>query len=148
MTPFPHRYVARAAGASTGDVRLDTPGVEALATNAPPEFGGPAGRWSPESLLAASVADCYVLSFRAAARGARVAWTGLSVDVEGVLDRIKGVTRFTHFVVRPTLTLPAGADEAAANAALERAERLCLISNSLSATTELQARVLVADVTA
>jgi hypothetical protein len=35
----------------------------------PREFDGRGNQWSPESLLAAALADCFVLSFRAVAVG-------------------------------------------------------------------------------
>ena len=145
MTPFPHHYHAQAAGATQGTVSVRTLGVGPLRTTAPPEFGGPCGHWTPEALLVAAIADCFVLTFRVVARGAQLAWESLDVDAEGVLDRQGGVTRFTAFIVRPRLRLLAGVDEAAALAALHRAKQLCLITNSLSAPCELHAEILVAE---
>ncbi len=137
MHPFPHRYHTTAQAAATGHVIVHGEGLPPMPTDAPPEFGGPPGHWSPETLLTAAVADCFVLSFRAVARAARLEWSALTVDVEGVLDRVDGVTRFTQFRVAPRLTIAAGADEAVARSTLERAEHICLVTNSLSSRTEL-----------
>lgn len=145
MTPFPHHYRAQANGTAEGTVNVRTPDAPALVTAAPPEFGGPPGRWSPESLLVAAVADCFLLSFRVVARAANLAWESLEVDAEGVLDRQDNMTRFTAFIVRPRLKVAAGTDEGAALAALFRAKKLCLITNSMAAPCEVQAQVLVAE---
>lgn len=49
--------------------------------------------------------------------------------------------RFTHFVTRATLTVPAGADAERAKKLMEKAEQICLIANSLSAERHLEATV-------
>ena len=144
MQPLPHHYAVEATGEQSGPVQLKAPGVTPLATQAPPEFGGPGGCWSPESLLVAAVADCYVLSFRAVARASKLAWVDLKVRVEGVLDRVDGVTRFTGFVVHPDLLLPDASQQALAESVLEKSKRACLVSNSLVAGCELQPAIRIA----
>jgi organic hydroperoxide reductase OsmC/OhrA len=112
-------------------------------TNAPPEFDGPEGVWSPETLLVAAVADCYVLSFRAVARASRLDWETLDVDVEGVLDRAEGVTRFVRFDITARLALINNVDTSRAAAVMERAKRACLITNSLRCDSFLRPRITV-----
>jgi hypothetical protein len=58
-----------------------------------------------------------------------------------VLDRVDGVTRFTRFIVRARLTLPAGGDAEKARRLLEKAEQSCLITSSLLAERELECRI-------
>lgn len=141
MHQFPHHYRVQAGGTAEGPVRVACEGVPDIATHAPPEFDGPPGYWSPEGLLVASVADCYILSFRAAARASRLAWASLAVDVEGVLERVDGVTRFTRFRIAPRLVLAAEASETLAQAVLQKAKSLCLVTNSLNAACELAPQV-------
>lgn len=137
MHPFPHHYHAQAKGGASGSVLVTTQDAPALETHAPPEFDGPAGYWSPETLLIASVADCYILSFRAVARASKLEWTSLDVDVEGVLERVEGVTRFVAFTVKPRLELPSAGQETLARSVLDKAKRACLVTNSLTAACEL-----------
>jgi organic hydroperoxide reductase OsmC/OhrA len=137
MHPLPHRYQVSAQGSPAGAVRVTAPGLPGLDTTAPPEFDGPPGYWSPETLLAASVADCYILSFRAVARASKLEWSDLSVDVEAVLDRVEGVTRFGKFIVRPHLTIAAADKETLARTVMDKAKRACLVTNSLSGECEL-----------
>lgn len=141
MTDFPHHYRARATGGATGDVSLESEKLPTLATAPPAEFGGPGDRWSPETLLVGAVADCFILTFRAVARASKVDWKELVCDVEGVLDKAEGRTRFTELHVRARLRVPAGTDEERAHRALEKAERGCLITNSLRAESHLEAEV-------
>lgn len=144
MHPYPHRYSVQAAGSATGNVAVTSEGLPALDTNAPPEFDGPAGFWSPETLLVASIANCYVLSFRAVARASKLEWQELDVDVEGTLDRVEGVTRFVKFTVAPRLTIADPARESLARTVLEKSKRACLVTNSLTGECELQPEISVA----
>jgi len=141
MHPFPHHYSVSANAGPEGDVVLDTAGVVALASQAPVEFGGPGGRWSPESLLVAAVADCFTLGFRAIARASQLRWNTLRCTVSGTLERVDGVTRFTAFDIQAHLQVGADVDQAKARRLLDKAETSCLITNSLSAQVHLSAEV-------
>jgi len=124
---------------------LASPQLPELESAAPPEFGGPGGLWSPETLLCASLADCFVLSFRALSRAARFEWTNLECRVEGLLERVEHVSRFTSFRTFARLAVADGTDLDKARALLEKAEQSCLIANSLSAERHLQAEIVSAD---
>jgi organic hydroperoxide reductase OsmC/OhrA len=143
MQELPHRYVVAAAAGAEGDVELSAAGLPALASAPPAEFGGSGDRWSPETLLAAAVADCFVLTFRGTARASRLPWTSLRCDVIGTLDRVEKVTQFTRFDIRVSLVIPPAADAQLAQRVLEKAERNCLIVNSLKAASHLEARIVV-----
>ena len=131
MHPYPHTYVAAARAEPAGLVATESPGLETLHTAPPAQFDGPGNRWSPETLLIASIADCFVLTFRAVSRAARFQWLDVECRVEGVLERIDGVSQFTRYTTRAMLTVPSGTDEARARKLLEKAEHGCLIANSL-----------------
>ena len=145
MEPFPHHYPVTATADPDSDVRLSTPGAAEIRSAGPVQFGGPGDLWSPEALLCAAVADCFVLSFRAIARAARYPWNRLDCDVDGTLDRVDGVTRFTGFAVRVTLAVPAGVDRAKAEKLLVKAKSSCLVTNSLNADSRLETRVVGTD---
>lgn len=142
MHPYPHQYTVHVNADPTGDVPLDSAGLPTLATAPPVEFDGPGGRWSPETLLCAAVADCFVLSFRAVARASKLDWTALDARVEGKLDRVDGRTFFTEFVVHATLRVPAGTDQDRAAKLMAKAEHVCLVSNSLVAQRRLEPTVV------
>ncbi len=143
MQNLPHHYKVSAAADPEAAVQLRSTGLPNLESAAPAEFGGPGDKWSPESLLVASVADCFVLSFKAIARASKFSWISLTCSVEGTLDKIERLTQFTTFEVKASLTIPADMNEEKAMKLLEMAERACLITNSLTADTHLTASVQI-----
>jgi organic hydroperoxide reductase OsmC/OhrA len=104
----------------------------------------PGDRWSPETLLAAAVADCFVLTFRAIANATPLPWVDIRCDVEGTLDRVGRVTRFSDMLLRAYLRIPDGASADQAQRVLTRAKEKCFVSNSLIAPSRLEVVVEVA----
>ena len=143
MQDLPHHYRVTANAATEGDVSLSADNLATLPSAPPREFGGPGDRWSPEALLVAAVADCFILTFRAIAKASKVSWVSLACDVEGTLERSEGTMRFTKFKLNAALSVPPDTNAEKAHRLLEKAEASCLITNSLSATTHLSAEVLI-----
>jgi organic hydroperoxide reductase OsmC/OhrA len=114
-----------------------------LETAAPPQFGGPGGVWSPETLLCASLADCFVLTFRGVSRAAGFEWRHLECRVDGVLERVERVSQFTHYTTIAKLTVPSGANVDRARDLLEQAEHGCLIANSQRGSRALEVQIVV-----
>jgi organic hydroperoxide reductase OsmC/OhrA len=141
MQPLPHHYSVHADGFLTGVTVVSATGVPPLQVAAPPQFDGPAGLWSPETLLLGAVADCFVLTFRTVAKAAGFPWRRLQCDVDGVLARDDGELRFTGFTVRAELTVLSEHDVARAHGLLQRAEHNCLIGNSLCGARNLELQV-------
>jgi len=143
MQDLPHHYRVTASAEGANNVMLSSKNVPDLETAGPAEFGGPGDVWSPEALLVGSVADCFVLSFRAIARTARLDWLTLECAVEGELDKIDKMTQFTGFKVNARLTVPEGTREKKAQTILEKADKYCLITNSLKADSHLETEVVI-----
>ncbi len=141
MQPYPHRYRVAASAETEGDVTLSSQRLPDLSSAPPEEFDGTGDRWSPETLLVAAVADCFVLTFRAVARASGLGWSRLRVAASGTLDRVEGGPRFIAMEVSADLTVPEGVDEERARRLLEKAERGCLVTRSLACPSELVARV-------
>jgi organic hydroperoxide reductase OsmC/OhrA len=115
-------------------------------SSAPRQFGGPGTRWSPETLLVAAVADCFVLTFRAVAAASRLPWTSIDCVAVGTLERVDRVTRFTHMTLRARLFVADDVDRDVALRVLERTEAQCLITRSLNAEVAFEPEIeLVAD---
>ena len=125
----------------SGDVTVSSARLPDLTVAPPQEFDGPGDRWSPETLLCAAVANCFILTFRALARTAKLEWTALRCRTEAVLENVGGVSQFTRFVTHATLKLPAGGDSVKARSLLQRAEERCLVTNSLKGERHLDATV-------
>ena len=144
MQELPHKYQVSADAKTEGNISLKADNLPPLISAPPTEFGGPGDEWSPEHLLVASVADCFVLTFRAVSRASKLEWSNIESSAVGVLDRVGRLTQFTSFTVSATLTVPSGTDVDKAQRVLEKSEAGCLITNSLTAETHLEAKIIVA----
>ena len=138
MDQYPHLYQAGASLKRGEAVQVTSPGLEAIESLPPAQFGGPGDRWSPETMLIAAVSDCFVLTFRAIAQASKLEWLELQCDTKGTLDRVDNVTRFTRLDITAKLLTPAGTDEHKARRLLEKSEAVCLVSSSLNAEKHLE----------
>ncbi|HMP78198.1 MAG TPA: OsmC family protein [Pirellulaceae bacterium] len=139
---FPHHYSVSARCTPTDPIVLAADGLNDLASAPPRQFGGPGDLWSPEDLLVAAVADCFVLSFRAIAAASKFEFVRLECRVTGTLDRVERAMLFTEFNIEAELAVAPGVDTGRAERLLEKAEQSCLITNSLKSTVHLNARVV------
>ncbi len=145
MEPFPHHYQVSASARSDSNVTLRGEDLPELVSAPPRQFDGPGNYWSPEELLLAALADCFILTFRAIASASRFEWLDLECVVEGQLDRVERVTRFTGYNILATLTVPADVDRQKAVKLMEKAEHGCLVSNSVKAERHLVTTVRTPD---
>ena len=141
MKPFPHEYDVHLTGGSSGYAVLSTHGVPDLRAEAPADFDGPGDAWSPEHLLLAAVQACFLLTLRLIARASHVDFISLDVDTSGTVDRQEGVTRFTEIVLRPRLVIARGTDPERALRMLDKSEKHCLVSASLSTPIRVEPEI-------
>lgn len=141
MTPLPHHYDVQLTAGLSGYAQLASAGIPALRAAPPVDYGGPGDAWTPEHLLLAAVQTCFLFTFRAVARAARVEFIALDVHAAGTVDRKDGVTRFTAITLRAKVAVPAGTDRDRLLHALEKSERACLVSASLSTPIRLEPEI-------
>ena len=99
-------------------------------------------KWSPEDLLVACAADCLILTFRAVANASKLNWEALSCEVTGTLERVDRVVQFTELKIAAELRIDAQENADKASRLLEKAEQNCLVTNSLTAKTQLEITVV------
>jgi organic hydroperoxide reductase OsmC/OhrA len=143
MEAFPHIYTAVASAEPTGNVMSSLENGCTLEVAPPAAFDGPGVVWSPEDLLMAAVADCLVLSFRAIARASHLRWLNVECSAEGQLEKVERQIKFTHVHTCAKLTIASPEDSDKAKRLLEKAEKTCLITNSLSAETVFSCEIVV-----
>jgi peroxiredoxin-like protein len=131
MKPFPHHYQVTITAEPARPAVLTSRGLKTIVSGPPAEFDGPGGVWSPETLLVGAVSDCFVLTFKAIAAAAKLPWTNLLCDAEGTLERAEDGVRFTGIELHAKLEVPYQADADKARHLLEKAEKACLVGNSL-----------------
>jgi peroxiredoxin-like protein len=144
MKPLPHIYKAQLSGGAEGYAVVSVEGIPELRTAPPADFDGPGDAWSPEQFLMAAVETCFLFTLQAVARASKLPFTSLELSGEGTVDRKDGATRFTEIVLRPRLTLPAGGDRDKAMRVLEKSEKACLVSASLSTPIRLEPEIVSA----
>lgn len=138
MKPLPHIYSAHLSGGPEAYAVVAASGVPELRMAPPADFDGPGDAWSPEQLLLAAVEACFLFTLRAVAKASKLQFISLELTGEGTIDRKDGATRFTEIVLRPRIRLPAGADLEKARRVLEKSEKACLISATLSTPVRLE----------
>lgn len=143
MKPLPHEYDVHLTGGPSGYAQLSTSGLPELRTAPPADYDGPGDAWSPEHLLLASVQTCFLFTLRAIARLSKLEFTNLVLDATGTVNRRDGVTRFIEIVLRPRLTVVSGTDHERALNILEKSEKTCLVTASLSTPVRLEPEILV-----
>jgi peroxiredoxin-like protein len=143
MKALPHVYEVHLDGAADGYAKVSAAGMPELQTAPPLDFDGPGDAWSPEHLLLAAVETCFAFTLRSVARASKLDFISLELSGEGKVDRKDGATRFTEIVLRPRLRVPAGTDKDRTLRILEKSEKACLISASISTPVRLEPEVLV-----
>jgi peroxiredoxin-like protein len=99
---------------------------------APMEFGGMEERWTPEELLLAAVASCYTTTLSTLAAKAGVELTDLQVEVRTSLCRSQAGYAIDAIELRPSVIIGAAVDRERVLELIHKAEKLCLVSRSLS----------------
>lgn len=130
-------------GAKMGTLESTRAGLPPMEFASPPEFGGPAGTWSPEHLFVASVAGCLMTTFQAIAANSGIEVLEYTDEATGHLqrgdDRRYTIDRVT---LRPTVVISADSNPEKTRRVLEKAEEACLIGRSIVSERILEPTVL------
>ena len=121
------------------DGRLDCP------VAIPPEFGGPEGITSPEDLLVASAAVCYMTTFLTMGQKVRAEWTSFTCRGEGVLGQRggEGGLSFTRIELSPVIGIADESKKRAVLKAVDLASRYCLVTNSLNSEILVSPEIVI-----
>jgi peroxiredoxin-like protein len=134
-------------GERTGDLRA--PGLPSLQIDAPPEFKGHDGAWTPEHLFVASVNSCFLTTFLAIAENSKLEFVSFKAGAKGKLEKLDGQGfMMTEIVLRPRLVTRNARDAERASRILEKAEKHCLISNSVKTKVRLEPEVNIVELAA
>lgn len=131
IRPRSYRYEVSVRWSGEKKGMLAVAGKPSVEVATPPEFKGHEGIWSPEDLYVAAVNSCIMTTFLAFAERAGLAFDAYESGAEGLLEFADDRLVFTKIVVRPRIALRAGEERARAEDILRKAERSCLVSNSI-----------------
>lgn len=131
-------------GVKTGVLAAPGDGLPSIEVASPPEFGGPAGVWSPEHLFVASLAVCLMTTFRAVAEASGLEILDYFDQSSGHLQR--GEDRrysFDTVTLRPRVVIDDESKVERTIRLLHKAEAACLISRSVASEILLEPTVEV-----
>ena len=141
-----HDYDVEVAntGVRTGVLVAPGDGLPSIEVASPPEFGGPAGVWSPEHLFVASISVCLMTTFRAVAEASGLEILDYHDQSTGHLQR--GEDRrysFDTVTLRPRVVIDDESKVERTIRLLHKAEAACLISRSVASEIVLEPTVEV-----
>ena len=137
--PLPLLYEAEVEwkGERRGELRSSN--LPDLQVAAPPEFQGHEGIWTPEHLYVASVNVCFMTTFLAIAENSKLEVVSFRATGRGKLEKIEGVGyQITEIVLKPRLVIRDNRDLERAARILAKAEKNCLISNSIKTIVRVE----------
>lgn len=140
----PHNYQVDLNWKMDRKGEISSPGLQQkIEVATPPEFPrGIPGIWSPEHLYTAAVNSCFMTTFLAIAENSLLEFSSLTCPAKGILDKVDGKFAMTEVILEPVLTIPNAADREKAEKILQKSEKACLISNSISAKVILKTKVI------
>ena len=142
---LPHFYESRIEWTGEKMGHLSVPGLPALQVATPPEFDGHDGFWSPEHYFVAAVNSCIMTTFLAIAEGSKLQFESYQAQATGKLEKPENEGyRITEIIIRPRLVISQSKDMERAGRILQKAEKHCLISNSIKAVVHLEPQILIA----
>lgn len=111
----------------------------------PPEFPkGMEGIWSPEHLFTAAVNSCFMTTFLAIAENFNLEFSNLSCPAKGKLSKVDGKFAMSEVILEPILTILHEEDREKAEKVLYKAEKACLITNSINSSVTLKPMIELA----
>jgi organic hydroperoxide reductase OsmC/OhrA len=116
-------------------------GKPSLLGSADPTFRGDPAVHNPEDLLLIALSSCHMLSYLALATRARIQVLSYEDEAQGTMLFEGGGGRFTDVLLKPRLTVAAGADLAAAERLHEQAHKVCFIAASVNFPVRHEAHI-------
>ena len=140
---LPFTYNIKSSAVKGSVYKISAENVHAIETAPPANFGGPGNIWSPEELFVGVIADCFMMTFRAISEMSKLDWIFLDCTAEGVLDKVDGVIQFTEVIINATLKIEEEINSDRAIRLMEKAEKNCLVSNSIKTKVHLNTKVII-----
>lgn len=112
----------------------------------PPQFPkGVEGVWSPEHLFTAAISSCFMTTFLAIAENSNLEFGEFSCPAKGKLEKVDGKFIISEVILEPKLTISNDEAKEKAERILVKAEKACLITNSVKTKVILKTHIRVAD---
>jgi|GEM_PF-4575847 len=105
----------------------------------PAQFGGAAGKASPEELILGALSACFSMTLGFVFEKRHIPVGEFTMKAECTVDRIERQLQLTAITLTVQIALPEDNAQIRADiqSAIERAERACLISNAIRGNVQL-----------
>lgn len=114
-------------------------GKPSIQVTPPPEFGGEAGRWTPEDLLISAIESCLMMTTLSVAQKQKINLRAYTSKASGKMAKTSEGLRFTGVEVVIDLQVADAADLDKAVKAVAIAEKYCPVSNGVKFPVSVQA---------
>jgi organic hydroperoxide reductase OsmC/OhrA len=139
-----HKYQIRAISTTQRSGFAIAGGIEPkISFSAPPEFKGQAGYWTPEHLLVAAVASCFVSTFSGMALNSNFEFVSLELETVGTLVQDKGGWRFGEVTLFPRVIGVKPEQKGLGFRLLVKAKENCLVGRSLACPVIVEPAVII-----
>jgi organic hydroperoxide reductase OsmC/OhrA len=127
------------------DHEIFSAGKATILGSSDPAFRGDRTRWNPEEMMVATLSTCHQLWYLHLCAEAGIVVTAYEDAPEGLMvEHQDGSGEFTRVVLRPRVTLAAGADAQLAQSLHARAHEMCFIARSVKCPVTCEPEVVVA----
>lgn len=109
----------------------------------PENFGGTGHEWSPEHLFLSSISSCFMTTFLVLAEKKKLPISNFECYAEGQVSWLDGSYKFTSISIYPKIFIQNAEWADKVNDLMKRAEKYCLISNSINTPITYKGEVLV-----
>ena len=110
----------------------------------PPQFAsGMPNIWSPEHLFTAAVSSCLMTTFLAIAENSNLKFISFKCGSKGVLDKVDGKFMMSEVHLYPEVVIADENQRDRAMRILEKSEKACLISNSITSKVTMEPKITV-----
>jgi organic hydroperoxide reductase OsmC/OhrA len=113
-----------------------------LVVDAPPEFKGHEGKWTPEHLFVASVNTCFMMTFLAIAEYSKLPLVSFRSVTTAKLEKVPSAGyQFTEIVIKPMVVIASQQDLGRTPRILEKAKENCFVTNAVKIAIKLEPEV-------
>jgi organic hydroperoxide reductase OsmC/OhrA len=110
----------------------------------PPQFSsGMPNIWSPEHLFTAAVSSCLMTTFLAISEYSKFEFIAFKCGSKGILDKVDGKFVMTEVLLFPEVFISDETQRDKALRILEKSEKACLISNSITSKVTMESKITV-----
>jgi peroxiredoxin-like protein len=109
----------------------------------PKAFGGLGNEWSPEHLFLGSISSCFMTTYLVFADKMGFDISHLETHADGRVELVDGRYEFTQINIHAKIFIPDESLREKSLLALAKAQKYCLVSNSVKATISHNAEILL-----